>query len=376
MRTEKKMLNSTSEKINAKQLRTKGFGAGSKPEDQTPNLYITEPQNPQNSQIVPIKAGFTQFEVINAIYDSKILSEVKLTAGARLVLISLARHYNPSNDEFFPSYACISSHTGVSKKSVERAIKELVGAGLITYRTEKVNRYRFTGRFFACVKMTLNHRQNDACALRQNDDQTNNHEKIINNKKIINFNFSNAKVEKSKEPQSRLNIGNSEFISNTFQQKIEMKSNNPQSDEKGKNPPPARQNDVNLGQEPLKADVLVCPTSCSTLPAVAANAKTQAPKSAWNASRPWSSSSSQKTNYAKYTVPPSERKGGSSFTPSVLATDNYLKSLRQARSEACSPLEFDYAAAKAWYSSLALPLRASNMAKKIVAKYPQLLDEQ
>ena len=55
----------------------------------------------QREAVIPIKAAFTQFEVINAIYDSKILSEVKLTAGARLVLISLARHYNPSNDEFF-----------------------------------------------------------------------------------------------------------------------------------------------------------------------------------------------------------------------------------------------------------------------------------
>lgn len=147
----------------------------------------------QNLQAVeteqaPVAIGYTktQFEVINALYDSKIFSKIKLTAGARLVLIALARHYNPANEDAFPSYTCIAEHTGVSRKSVERGIKELVNAKLITYRTQKVNRYRFTGYFFTCVNLSVDERQNDGGHQRQNVAQTNNHEKI-NNRHGRNF---------------------------------------------------------------------------------------------------------------------------------------------------------------------------------------------
>lgn len=127
----------------------------------------------------------TQFEVINAIYDSKLFSKIKLTAGARLVLISLARHYNPLRQDSFPSYSCIAQHTGVSKKSVERAIKELCEKGLISYTTEKVNHYRFTDLFFGVVKMTIDYRQNDGSGYRQNVALTNNPEKINKKEKKV-----------------------------------------------------------------------------------------------------------------------------------------------------------------------------------------------
>ena len=145
----------------------------------------------------------TQFEVINALYDSKIFSRLKLTAGAKLVLIALARHFNPAKEDFFPSYSCISEHTGISKKSVERGIKELSEAKLISYRTQKVNRYRFTPLFFRMlnledfsidVKMSADERQNVCDDERQNVAQTNKAEK--RNKKEagfeekINFGFS------------------------------------------------------------------------------------------------------------------------------------------------------------------------------------------
>lgn len=131
----------------------------------------------------------TQFEVINAIYDSKLFSKIKLTAGARLVLISLARHYNPLRQDSFPSYSCIAQHTGVSKKSVERAIKELCEKGLISYTTEKVNHYRFTDLFFGVVKMTIDYRQNDGSGYRQNVALTNNPEKINKKEKKGFFKF-------------------------------------------------------------------------------------------------------------------------------------------------------------------------------------------
>lgn len=284
----------------------------------------------QKNAVIPIKAGFTQFEVINAIYDSKIFSEVKLTAGARLVLISLARHYNPSKDEFFPSYSCIASHTGVSKKSVERAIKELVGAGLITYRTEKVNRYRFTGRFFASVNLSVTPRQNDGCEQGHFDAQTNNHEKRINNETIFSKKVSfdeNAKKQAGTEihQSNDRNIDSNKKVGETKIYEFGSFRG------AGKNDANTAQNAYSVGKSAQQG--------------------------------------------ARYVVPPSERKGGSSFTPSVSTTNAYLESYRAARSEACSPLDFDYEHAKRWYHSLSAPLRKTSLARRLVEKYPQLLRE-
>ncbi len=284
----------------------------------------------QKNAVIPIKAGFTQFEVINAIYDSKIFSEVKLTAGARLVLISLARHYNPSKDEFFPSYSCIASHTGVSKKSVERAIKELVGAGLITYRTEKVNRYRFTGRFFASVNLSVTPRQNDVCDQRHFDAQTNNHEKRINNE--INF---SKKVSFD---------GNAEKQAETGFRQI---------------------NDKNFSSNKNDGETKIYKFGfCRG----AGQNGADNPKNAYTSGK-------SAPHGARYVVPPSERKGGSSFTPSVSTTNVYLESCRAARLEACSPLDFDFEHAKRWYHSLAAPLRKTSLARRLVEKFPQLLRE-
>ena len=303
-----------------------------------PNVKVV---SQQSGQIVPIKAGFTQFDVINAIYDSKILSEVKLTAGARLVLISLARHYNPSKDEFFPSYTCISSHTGVSKKSVERAIKELVAAGLITYRTEKVNRYRFTGHFFASVKMTPPQRQNDDCDRGQNVAQTNNFEKRKNkSEKVLNFSFLAQNAKKPLETEVSGSSDGRNLETNENDTSILALSNFSARD--GQNDVQSRVMGENRGQ----------------------NARYQGVSAVYGASR----------SYPRYNVPSSERKGGSSFTPSVSSTDEYLKSIRASREAACSPLDFDYDAAKRWYSSLSAPLKSTSLAKKVAAKFPDLLD--
>ena len=313
-------------------------------------------QNPQET-IIPIKAGFTQFEVINAIYDSKILSSVKLTAGARLVLISLARHYNPSNDEFFPSYACIASHTGVSKKSVERAIKELVGAGLITYRTEKVNRYRFTGRFFASVNLSVPQRQNDGSLQRQNDEQTNNNEKINNNKNILNFSLKCKDANNLKTPI------NSSLHGYEKKEIIEDSQGN-LSDEKFS--APAGQNVADSAPNPCNETAgAISFTSNFSVQMSSERNKTQNPYY-----QHFSSSSYAKNRSScAYSVPLSAQKGGTSFTPSVSSTDEYLKSVRKARQEACSPLEFDYDNAKRWYNSLSVPLRKTALACKVAKKF-------
>ncbi len=309
-------------------LKENPHGASDLAENKTPQLSIATEQKPT---VVPIKAGFTQFEVINAIYDSKILAEVKLTAGARLVLISLARHYNPSNDEFFPSYTCIASHTGVSKKSVERAIKELVGAGLITYRTEKVNRYRFTGRFFASVNLSVERRQNDGSPYRQNVAQTNNHEKRINNDKKIKNSFCGEEAQNLEPYDVQRPNGENVFDLNTRK--------NSTNSSWAKNSPAA----ANSGQNGAGRGY-------------------------------WGRGNSSQTREARYTIPPNERKGGTSFTPSVSSTAEYLKSVREAREEACSPADFDFERAKRWYNSLSAPLRSTALARRVVAKYPQLLE--
>ena len=313
-------------------------------------------QDPREA-VIPIKAGFTQFEVINAIYDSKLLSAVKLTAGARLVLISLARHYNPSNDEFFPSYACIASHTGVSKKSVERAIKELVGAGLITYRTEKVNRYRFTGRFFASVNLSTHQRQNDGSAQRQNDEQTNKHEKINNNENVLNFSLKNRDGNMAECPMK----------SNLSADKQNVKSSNLSVNLCEDNfSAPAGQNVANVVQKPLRADGcgdVSGTTFCSNNFAYAQKAQNSYYQ------RFASGNYAKNRSGGAYSVPPSAQKGGTSFTPSVSTTEEYLKSVRLARQEACSPLEFDYDGAKRWYDSLSAPLRQTALARKVAQKF-------
>lgn len=139
----------------------------------------------------------SQFELWKAIYDSKLLATVKLTQTSKLVLISIARHYNPENEDCYPSYTCISSHCGISRKSVERGIKELALAGLITYRTERVNRYKFTAHFFAMVKLTLDQRQIDASHYGQIDAQTNKEEQIKNSGSVLKNSSSSEAAQET-----------------------------------------------------------------------------------------------------------------------------------------------------------------------------------
>ncbi len=126
--------------------------------------------------------SISQFELINLIYKSKLMQKIDIPATAKLVLYALVHHYNPANEDMFPSQKFIAQSLGISEKSVERAVKELANSRLIMYVTRNVNRYKFTQNFFDLVKLSDEHRQIVPSQHRQIVRQTNNHEHVNNNK--------------------------------------------------------------------------------------------------------------------------------------------------------------------------------------------------
>lgn len=127
-----------------------------------------------------INGTASQFLISKMIYSSGILNRISLSMSAKLVLMALANHYNPQKNGMFPSQKFMADQLGISLKSVERAIKELKNANLLMYVTKKVNRYYFTAKFFAEIKMSDNFGQNDGCDHRQIDAQTDKHEQKNN----------------------------------------------------------------------------------------------------------------------------------------------------------------------------------------------------
>lgn len=261
----------------------------------------------------------SQYEMFNAIYDSRVLAQ-KLTPTTKLVLLGIARHYNPAKQDCFPSYSCICSHLGVSKKSVERAIKELVNVGFITYRTEKVNRYRFTGHFFASVNLSIDVRQIDADDMRQIDAQTNKDKKIKKKADFLKNDFE--KDEKASENQE------------CAQENLTCGTNEQES-EKEEVLPQAMYVDLKSRAVPKKENK------------VYENRKERA--------------------QAKPKHSPSD--GGGSRVPSVEETQEYLRQAREAKKNACHPSEYDREAAKHWYSLLSPKMKTTTTAVFLYAKY-------
>lgn len=264
-----------------------------------------------NDNLVTI-SSVSQYELVNAIYDSRILSSTKLTPSAKLVLIGIARHYNPAKQDCYPSYSFMCDHLGISKKSMERAIKELVSAGFITYRTQKVNRYRFTGHFFASVNLTVNMRQNDGSDMRQNDAQTNNHEQIKKKTDFLKNSFSGGDSQETDLQQEEMTCG-------------------VQSEETTK--------------EPVSQVMIVE----GRTPALPKNEKRIPDKR------------------KKCSQPPTD--GGSCRVPSVEETREYLRKSREARKFACSPREYDREAAKHWYGLLSEKMKECTTAQFLYKKY-------
>lgn len=290
-------------------------------------INLTEEQMKQeNGGNVVFISKVSQFEIWKAIYDSKIFSRIKLTATAKLVLFGIARHYNPDKKECFPSYSYICDHCGVSKKSIERAIKELVNAKLITYRTQKVNRYRLTGYFFACVKLTLDNGQNDASNYRQNDAQTNNpHEEIKKRDEVLQ-NFSD---ETGSEKEERLEN-------------------------------PSTCGHINQEQPEDLTNEVIVPVERKS-PAFPKN------KSWYTRKRSESENPGANRGKGRVSVPPTD--GGSCRVPSAAETRAYMEKVRQNREENCSPRQYERERARVWYANVGSGGRQTNVGQFLIAKY-------
>lgn len=139
---------------------------------------------------MPDLTNLTQFEIVRAIYDSGVLAKNELSPATKLVLIAIAHHFNPKKEDMFPSQKFIAKQLGISERSAERAVSELKKTGLISYETKRVNRYKFTAKFFEDVKLSDKTRQIVADHTRQIVGQTNKHEQINNTFQKNNF-YSN-----------------------------------------------------------------------------------------------------------------------------------------------------------------------------------------
>ena len=129
------------------------------------------------------------------------MNKTNLTATTKLVLMALVQHYNANNADMFPSQKFLAKQLGISEKSVERSIANLKNEEYIYYVTKKVNRYRFTAKFFEQIKMSVMNRQNVGNDVRQNVGQTNNMEKINKKDYFLNFGeeiFSQKVIEISR----------------------------------------------------------------------------------------------------------------------------------------------------------------------------------
>lgn len=89
--------------------------------------------------------AFTQFKLTQKLLNN--LSQFEITPTAKLVLLYLSTCYNPQKADMFPKQRTIAQKTGVSERSVVRAISELIKAGwLIVAECKYTNRYKFTSK--------------------------------------------------------------------------------------------------------------------------------------------------------------------------------------------------------------------------------------
>lgn len=151
--------------------------------------------------------AFCQFELTKRLYTTDFFSKFNLNNTTKLVLFALTNHYNIQNEDMFPSQRYMAQQLGISEKSVERAIKELATNNLIVYLTKKVNRYKFTSKFFDSLKMSELDRQNVGNDHRQNVGLTYNFKNINNNNK------NNFKIQSSEiSPQNEKSLRHTELL--------------------------------------------------------------------------------------------------------------------------------------------------------------------
>lgn len=86
----------------------------------------------------------TQFELSKKILNN--LYKFNLKPVTKLVLLYLADCYNPKHGYMFPKQRTIADKLGVSERTVNRAISELVKEGLILIEYKLSASYKFTSR--------------------------------------------------------------------------------------------------------------------------------------------------------------------------------------------------------------------------------------
>lgn len=89
--------------------------------------------------------GFSQFQLTTEIVKN--LSQFDITPTAKLVLIYLTTCYNPKKAEVFPKQKTIAAKTGISERSVVRAVQELFKAGLILIECKTTNHYKIVAKW-------------------------------------------------------------------------------------------------------------------------------------------------------------------------------------------------------------------------------------
>lgn len=88
--------------------------------------------------------AITQFELSKKLLNN--LYKFNLKPVTKLVLLYLADCYNPKHGYMFPKQRTIADKLGVSERTVNRAVSELVKEGLILIEYKLSASYKFTSR--------------------------------------------------------------------------------------------------------------------------------------------------------------------------------------------------------------------------------------
>lgn len=315
----------------------------------------------ENSNLVYISADSCQFALTKALYFNGFFARTKLTPAAKLLVYGLVQHYNPANPDFYPSQRYLSSQLGVSEKTIERAVKELVANKLLTYVTQGVNHYKFTRLFFDSVKMSAPPRQNVGAPHRQNVGQTNNTEKIINNKKGF-YNFSEGQSPDGGSVSA-----------------VSVQQDAQKTDPRGASLAPKPSAEQAPGMDYGCAGEAGANARGASSGSVGASAYSGAgfagahgygnpqPRSGnfYKKSYPYAKNARQQGAFGK---PAFENSGGRAV-PSTRDTAVYLEKVRRDKLSACSPLDFSREQAVEWLEKLPPLLHKSAFAVKLRQKF-------
>lgn len=91
--------------------------------------------------------SMTQFELLNNLVNN--LHKFDITPTSKLVLLYLAKCWNPAKGYMYPRISTIARTVGISESSVHRAIKELCKHGILLYDTKSKEKFVFTPIVFA-----------------------------------------------------------------------------------------------------------------------------------------------------------------------------------------------------------------------------------